>query len=196
MKLTRRGLLGGFGALALSGCGLGLAEAGGVSAASASETVHASQVALTKSDDGLWHEDWFVESFLDLRDDVKEAADAGKHFAVLWEQKGCPYCEKMHKVNFSRPEIRDYIKANFNILQLNIWGARKVTDFDGREMSERKLARRWRVHGTPTINFFHGDLAYVIGRPGIGAEVYRIPGYFGPKDFLSIFKHVRTKWTK
>jgi len=35
-------------------------------------------------DDGLHKQSWFFDSFLNLRDDQKEAADAGKHFAIFW----------------------------------------------------------------------------------------------------------------
>jgi len=101
MKLTRRDLIGGAGALALVGAG--------------GSRLRAKEAELTPGEDGLYHQDWFVESFLNLKDDLTEAADEGKHFAILWEQRGCPYCRELHRVNFARPEIREYIKANFNI---------------------------------------------------------------------------------
>ena len=41
-------------------------------------------------DDGLYHQPWFLNSFLDLKDDLAEAAAEGKRFAVIWEQRGCP----------------------------------------------------------------------------------------------------------
>ncbi|MYK58987.1 MAG: thioredoxin fold domain-containing protein, partial [Rhodospirillaceae bacterium] len=93
--------------------------------------------------DGLYHQDWFLQSFLDLREDLQESADAGKRLVILWEQKGCPYCKELHQVNFVDPAIRKYLLDNFVVLQLDIWGARPVTDFDGTEMSEKKLARRY-----------------------------------------------------
>ena len=72
----------------------------------------------------------------------------------MWELRGCPYCRETHLVNFARPDIEDYVKANFEILQLNIIGARKVTDFDGSEISEKALAAKYGVRFTPTIQFF------------------------------------------
>ena len=63
MKLTRRDLIGGVGALTLAGA------AGSLVSGSA----NAKQGELNVGDDGLYHQDWFVESFLDLRDDLKEA---------------------------------------------------------------------------------------------------------------------------
>ena len=95
--------------------------------------------------DGLYHQDWFLQSFLDLKEDLQEAADSGKRMVVLWEQKGCPYCKELHQVNFADPAIRKYIQENFIVLQMDIWGARPVTDFDGQELSEKQLARRYGV---------------------------------------------------
>jgi thioredoxin-related protein len=87
------------------------------------------------TDDGLYKEPWFLESFLELPDDLEDARKAGKRFVVMWELKGCPYCKETHFVNFARSDISDYIKANFVVLQLNIIGSRKVKDFDGQELA-------------------------------------------------------------
>src|SRR5579872_129214 len=92
------------------------------------------------TDDGLYKEPWFIESFLELADDLEAAHKDGKRFVIMWELKGCPYCKETHFVNFAQPRIADYIKANFEVLQLNIIGSRKVTDFDGAEVSEKDLA--------------------------------------------------------
>ncbi len=178
MKFSRRCLLMGAGALGMAGM--------------AAFPLRAKEDEIQPGEDGLYHQDWFVESFLDLRDDIAEAADAGKNFAILWEQRGCPYCRELHRVNFANKEIRDYIKENFNILQLDMWGPRKVTDFDGKEMGERELAKRWRVNFTPTINFFAMDKAASIGKIGGNAEIFRMPGYFKPFHFLTAFEYVRS----
>jgi thioredoxin-related protein len=139
-------------------------------------------------DNGLHIQEWFLESFMDLAEDRAEAAAKGKSLAVIFEQRGCPYCAEMHKVNFGRPEITDYIRANFELLQIDLWGSRPVTDFDGAEIEERQLARKWRVNFTPTIVFI---------KPGtekaapIDMEVARIPGYFKPFHFISMFEFVK-----
>ena len=65
------------------------------------------------TDDGLYKEPWFLESFLDLADDLEGAGKEGKRFVVMWELKGCPYCKETHLVNFARADIADYIKSEF-----------------------------------------------------------------------------------
>ena len=72
--------------------------------------------------DGLHAQPWFMNSFLGLPDDLEETRIAGKRFAVIWEQEGCPYCRELHRVNFSRADVRDYIRNHFGVLQLDLLG--------------------------------------------------------------------------
>ncbi len=143
---------------------------------------------LEMNEDGLHVQPWFLESFLDLRDDHAEAAAAGKRLVVLWEQRGCPYCRELHKVNFQKKQIVTFLNSKYSVLQLNLWGSRKVTDFDGKELEERQLARKWAVNFTPTTIFFAKDVPE--GKTGRDAEVARMPGYFKPFHFLSMFEFV------
>jgi thioredoxin-related protein len=144
-----------------------------------------------KDSAGLYTQPWFLQSFMELKDDLAEASSSGKKFAILWEQRGCPYCRELHAVNFADPEVADFIKANFTILQFDIHGPRKVTDFDGTVMSEKELAQRWRISFTPTLCFFSSDPASVEGKIGVDAEVARMPGYFKPFHFATMFAYVK-----
>jgi len=141
--------------------------------------------------DGLHVQPWFLQSFLILKEDLADADKAGKRFAILWELEGCPYCREMHDVNFARPDIVEYIKANYILLQLNVIGARTVTDFDGEELSEKKLAEKWGVRFTPTTQFFPKGANMKSGSPGHKAEVQRMPGYLKPFHFLSMYQYVK-----
>jgi thioredoxin-related protein len=145
------------------------------------------------SEDGLHKQPWFVETFLELADDLAAARAAGKRFAVLWELRGCPYCREMHLVNFARPDIADYVRTNFDILQLNIVGARKVTDFDGTQLGEKAFAARYQVRFTPTIQFFPETLDGLDALSPDKREVMRIPGYLKADDFLDVFRFVRER---
>jgi len=145
------------------------------------------------TDDGLYKESWFLESFLELADDLEGAAKEGKRFAIMWELKGCPYCKETHFVNFARPDIADYVKANFEVLQLNIIGSRKVTDFDGSELSEKALAAKYGVRFTPTFQFFPERAAPLKAIEPGKREVARLAGYMRPQDFIAMFRYVREK---
>src|SRR5436853_2229226 len=174
MKLTRRHILAG-----------GAAVAAGVGGPARAEPI--------LTEDGLYRQPWFLESFLELPEDLQGAANLGKRFAIMWELRGCPYCRETHLVNFARPDIEDYIKSNFEILQLNIIGSRKVTDFDGAEVSEKALAARYGVRFTPTFQFFPGTAAGLAEKAPDKREVARAPGYMRPDDFLALFRFVREK---
>jgi thioredoxin-related protein len=145
------------------------------------------------TDDGLYKEPWFLESFLELADDLEAAHKQGKRFVIMWELKGCPYCKETHFVNFARGDISDYIKANFEVLQLNIIGSRKVTDFDGAELSEKAMAAKYGVRFTPTFQFFPERAGPLKAMEPAKREVARLPGYMRPDDFLAMFRDVREK---
>src|SRR5262245_16515134 len=48
---------------------------------------------------------WFSESFLDFREDVRDATREGKRVMVYFGQDGCPYCKALMTVNFRDPAI-------------------------------------------------------------------------------------------
>lgn len=146
-----------------------------------------------KQDDGLYHQTWFEESFLDLREDFESAKEQGKRFAVIFEQRGCIYCVKMHKEVLARRYINDYVRENFTVIQLNMWGSREVTDFDGKKMPEKKLAERWGVMFTPTVVFFKDDLTAIEAKWGQPLEVTRMSLGVGPGTFYDLFVWVRAK---
>jgi len=161
------------------------------SAALGAAPARAEEPVLT--DDGLYKQSWFLESFLDLAEDLEDTHKAGKRFVVMWELKGCPYCKETHFVNFAQPEISGYIKANFEVLQLNIIGSRIVTDFDGAKLSEKDMAAKYGVRFTPTFQFFAERAAPLKNEPPQKREVARAPGYLRPEDFLAMFRYVREK---
>jgi len=139
-------------------------------------------------DDGLHKQSWFFDSFLELPDDLAEAAAEGKGLILLFEQRGCPYCKELHSVNFARTEITDVMKAGFLTIQLDLWGARKVVDFDGAELEERDLAAKWGIQFTPTTVIIPSE---AVGATSIGeAEAFRLPGYLKPFHYLSSLEYV------
>ncbi len=142
------------------------------------------------NDAGLYQQPFFIQSFLDLAEDLAMARDKDKRFAIVWELEGCHFCKRMHLANFTNHEIRRFVRENFAILQLNIRGSRRVTDFDGEVLPEKRLARKWGVRFTPTTCFFPPDPADAEGIPGDEAEVARMPGYFEPPVFLAMYRFV------
>jgi thioredoxin-related protein len=142
------------------------------------------------TDDGLYTQPWFLQSFLELAEDLQGATDKSKRLAVMWELRGCPYCKQTHLINFAKPEIESYIKQHFEILQLNIVGSREVTDFDGQKLSEKALAAKYGVRYTPTIQFFPEQATALGAKTSRDREVARAVGYQEPQQFLATFRFV------
>lgn len=146
-----------------------------------------------ETEDGMYTESWFLQSFLSLADDLEEANAQGKRFVVMWELKGCPYCRETHFVNFADPTIRNFVRENFVVLQLNIQGSRVVTDFDGEELAERALARKYGIRYTPTFQFFGEDAEAMSSLAPREREVVRMFNLFKQELFLATFRYVREK---
>src|SRR5512139_4296634 len=83
---------------------------------------------------------WFKESFLDLREDLAEAAKAGKGVLLYFYQDGCPYCERLINVNFAQQQISDKTRSRFDVIAINMWGDREVTDLKGRQVTEKDFS--------------------------------------------------------
>jgi thioredoxin-related protein len=150
----------------------------------------AARAEAVMTDDGFYREPWFLESFLELADDLTAASENKKRFAVMWELRGCPYCRETHLINFAKPEITSYIKKRFEILQLNIIGSREVTDFDGEKLSEKAFAQKYGVRGVPVFQFFPDSAAGLAQKAPRQREVVRGQGYIEPQPFLDMFRFV------
>jgi thioredoxin-related protein len=148
---------------------------------------------LKLNDDGLYTKPWFLESFLELPDDLKEAAAKNKRLVIMWELKGCPYCKKIHEINLADPTIENFIKDKFEVLQLNIIGSREVTDFDGQKLPEKQFAQKYGVRYTPTFQFFPDTIDGLAQKAPAAREVARWQGYMEPKPFLAMFRFVADK---
>lgn len=123
---------------------------------------------------------WFSETFLDFREDIRDAAKANKRLMVYFGQDGCPYCRELMRVNFSQKNIADTTRRNFNAIALNIWGDREVTWLDGKLRSEKEFAAFLKVQFTPTLLFFNDK----------GGIVLRLNGYYPPHKFRVALDYV------
>ncbi len=137
--------------------------------------------ALEMRSDGIHTESWMKSmTFLDLSDDLAEAKAQGKSLVVLFEQPGCGSCKRLHEVNFQEPPLVEYLTQNFDFIQINMYGAKQITDFDGEVLSESEYAAKKLINFSPTTLFIGAD----------GAEVFRLPGYFKPYFYQSGFEYV------
>lgn len=143
----------------------------------------------TIGEDGLHKQDWFALTFRDIAEDIETAAADGKRLALVFEQRGCIYCAKMHEELLSDPEVADYLQEHFMIVQYNMFGDEEVTDLDGDVLTEKTAARKWGYVFTPTIVFLPAEVpadSISVSK----AAVATMPGAFGKWTFLNMFKWV------
>lgn len=116
---------------------------------------------------------WFKDSFLDIREDITEAQEENKRIILYFYQDGCPYCGKLLKDNFGNPQIAAMTQKNFEVIAINMWGDREVTDTEGNETTEKAFAANLKVQYTPTLIFLDET----------GKVALRVNGYYGPEEF-------------
>ena len=142
-------------------------------------------------DDGLHIQPWIRDTFKDLQEDLDEANAEGKRLAIFFEQRGCIYCTKMHETVYPDPELSDYINENFFVIQLNLHGDLEVVDFDGEELSEKRIARKWGILFTPSVIFLPEEVED--GKTAIQSAGSVMPGAFGRGTTLDMFTWVKEK---
>jgi thioredoxin-related protein len=124
--------------------------------------------------------DWFKASFLDIREDVAEAADAGRRVMLYFYQDGCPYCKKLLETNFSQRDIVTRTRERFDVIAINMWGDREVIGFDGQPTTEKNFAAALKVMFTPTLLFLNEQ----------GEVLMRLNGYYPPHKFTAVLDYV------
>ena len=139
-------------------------------------------------DDGLHKTPWMRDTFKDLREDLEEARGEDKRLMLMFEQRGCIYCTKMHEEVFPTLEIANYIEENYFVVQLNLHGDIEVTDFDGETLSEKQMARKWGILFTPTLMFLPHEVAEDATAPQAAVAV--MPGAFGKGTTLDMLTWV------
>ncbi|MBP0484081.1 thioredoxin family protein [Sagittula salina] len=142
-------------------------------------------------DDGLYKEPFMRNTFKDLREDLDEANAEGKRLVLMFEQNGCVYCHQMHEEVYSDPKISQFIQDNFFVVQLNLHGDTEVIDLDGEALSEKQMARKWRVLFTPSVVFLPEEVPE--GESAVTAAVAVMPGAFGKGTTTDMFTWVLEK---
>ena len=135
----------------------------------------------TMLEEELVYPDWFKLSLGDLKEDIKEAADAGrKGIIVYFGQKRCAYCGQFLEENIGAPDIERYIREHYDIIPVDIWGIEDIVDTNGETYSERELSIRYKTNFTPSLVFY--DLE--------GKPIFRLRGYYPPYKFRAALQYV------
>ncbi len=123
---------------------------------------------------------WFKQSFLDIREDVQEAAAKDKRVLLYFYQDGCPYCKKLLETNFALRDIVEPTRESLDVIAINLWGDREVTGLNGELTTEKQFAADLKVMFTPTMLFLDEQ----------GRVVMRLNGYYPPHKFSAVVDYV------
>ena len=128
------------------------------------------------------HPAWFKVSFLDLFEDIEDAADNDKRLLIYYYQDGCPYCKKLLEENFSQRHISDKTKKYFDVVSINLWGDKEVTVGE-KVYTEKEFAEALKVQYTPTLLFFNEN----------NKIAFRANGYYPPEKFSALLDYIGKK---
>jgi thioredoxin-related protein len=123
---------------------------------------------------------WFLDSFLDIKDEAATFAKDGKRLLLYFGQDGCPYCRELMQTSFTQKSIVDKTRQHFAAVALNIFGDREVTWIDGQRFTEKAFARHLKVQFTPTLLFLDEQ----------GRVTTRLNGYWPPHRLSAALDYV------
>lgn len=105
---------------------------------------------------------FFQTTFGDLKAELAVAKAQGKKGIFLFfEMDDCPFCARMKSTILNQSDVQDAYRAQFLVYSIDVNGDTPLTDFQGKETTEKAFSLVNRVRATPTLLFFdlNGKLA-------------------------------------
>jgi len=103
----------------------------------------------------------------DLKAELADAKKAGKKgIFFMYEQEGCPACAYMKANVLNRVDVQTLYRKHFVNFTIDLFGAVPLTDFNGKDITEKAFTNAAKIRATPTFAFHDLD----------GKEVTRITG--------------------
>ncbi|WP_440999752.1 thioredoxin family protein [Fodinibius sp. SL11] len=100
------------------------------------------------------------------------AKENDKKVMLFAEATWCGYCKKMYAEVFPQQAVQDSLHKYFYPVKVDLESDKKVI-FNGGSITERELARQFRVSSTPTFIFLDQN----------GKTIGRQPGFLPPHIF-------------
>lgn len=131
------------------------------------------------------HPAWFKESFLDLSQDLRESASAGKLGLFLFvSTQGCSYCHLFLKESLGDPVIAERVQSHFDTIGLEIFDDAELVDFQGAGQPVKDFLLGQGVQFAPTLLFYAPDDA------GGARLLARVSGYYEPERFSRVLDYM------
>jgi thioredoxin-related protein len=115
-----------------------------------------------------------------LASGLEEAKRAGRPMLVDVVTDWCGWCRRMEKTTYAAASVRDYVERTFVAVKVDAEDDEARARYDGRVVTSREFADRFRVTGYPTTLFLSQD----------GKLITMVPGYVKPDRFLTVLRYI------
>lgn len=110
---------------------------------------------------------FFQPKLGDLKGDLADLRKENKTgILLMFEMDDCPFCERMKNTVLNQTQVQDYFRQHFIIYPMDTRGDVALTDFQGKDTTEKAFALQQRARATPTFIFYGAD----------GKEITRFTG--------------------
>jgi thioredoxin-related protein len=110
---------------------------------------------------------------------LREASGSQRPIVVDVYTDWCGWCKRMDRDVYSRSDVREYLSRRFVPIKLNAESG-ALAQYEGKSISSRALAARFRVSGYPTTVFLRSG----------GDHLVNVPGYVNADRFLLLLRYV------
>ncbi|HER25255.1 MAG TPA: DUF255 domain-containing protein, partial [Candidatus Atribacteria bacterium] len=126
-----------------------------------------------------------VLNWLSYNEGLALAEKENKYILIDFYTDWCGYCKKMDKETYSKEEVKKFLNNNFVVVKVNAESDNKVIE-NGKEITERDLAKLYQVTGYPTTWFLESN----------HERIAPLPGYVTTEQFVPVLSYIGEGWYK
>lgn len=98
---------------------------------------------------------FFMPKLGDFKEELDVAKGEGKQgVLIMFEMEDCPFCHRMKTTVLNQARVQDWYRKRFLIYAMDVKGDTSMTDFKGRDTTEKAFALESRARATPTFVFY------------------------------------------
>lgn len=120
---------------------------------------------------------------IDLNTTIDNATKHNKQVAVFFHMNNCAYCNRMENDTLQNDSIRNMIKKDFILVDINISQNKNGVVFNDKTYTNHQFAKSSGVTFYPTVLFFDKD--YNVS--------YKVRGHRNSEKFKKILEFIQTK---